>query len=203
VDDPEPDPAVDVGIASSPLPGQTSIGDKGFVLPGGDRVLIGVIDGLGHGSEAAHAADLAVQAVKERPGASLQTLIQECHVALRKTRGVVMTLVSLDVRSNSLSWLGVGNVEALLMPVLEDGRQQVPVLPGGVVGHQLPRVKLSHHAIAPGDLIVLVTDGIDRGFAEWVNESASPQQIADALLKGCRKGNDDALVLVVRYLGGQ
>jgi negative regulator of sigma-B (phosphoserine phosphatase) len=114
-----------------------------------------------------------------------------------------MTLVSLDVRSNSLSWLGVGNVEALLMPAQEDGRQQVPVLPGGVVGHQLPRLKLSHHSIAHGDLIVLVTDGIDRGFAERVHESESPQRIADALLKDCRKGNDDALVLVVRYLGGQ
>ena len=162
-----------------------------------------MIDGLGHGSEAALAAELAVQAIKEHTGSSLPALIQECHVALRRTRGVVMTLVLLDLKSVSLSWVGVGNVEALLIPAQEDARRQVPVLPGGVVGHQLPKLRVSHHDLSPDDLIVLATDGIDRGFAERVIESEKPQQIADSLLKDCRKGNDDALVLVVRYLGRQ
>ena len=114
-----------------------------------------------------------------------------------------MTLVLLDLKSASLSWVGVGNVEALLIPAQEDARRQVPVLPGGVVGHQLPKLRVSHHDLSPDDLIVLATDGIDRGFAERVIESEKPQQIADSLLKDCRKGNDDALVLVVRYLGRQ
>lgn len=183
------------------MPGQSEIGDKCVVLPNGRRVLLGVIDGLGHGTEAAHAADLAVQAIREHAGASLQALVQECHSALRRTRGAAMTLVSLDLPRASLSWLGVGNVDALLVPAQEDGRQQVPVLAGGVVGHQLPRLKVSNHDLSPGDLIIVATDGIERSFAEWVVESEPSQQIADALLENCRKGNDDALVLVVRYLG--
>jgi negative regulator of sigma-B (phosphoserine phosphatase) len=195
------EPPVEVGLASSPLPGQTEIGDKSLVLPNGKRVLIGVIDGLGHGSEAAHAADLAVQSIREHPGDSLQALVQRCHTALRRTRGVAMTLASLDLPGGSLSWLGIGNVEALLIPAQEDGRLQVPLLSGGVVGHQLPRLRVSSHNVSPGDLIVLATDGIDRNFPERIVESEKPQAIADALLENCGKGNDDALVLVVRYLG--
>jgi negative regulator of sigma-B (phosphoserine phosphatase) len=192
---------VEVGVASAPLPGQSTSGDKHLFLPNGNRVLFGVIDGLGHGTEAAHAADLAVQAIKDHAGDSLQGLVQQCHTALYKTRGAAMTLVSLDLRTASLSWLGVGNVEALLIPSEENGRRQVPLLSGGVVGHQLPTLRVTRHELSPDDLILLVTDGIDRNFAERVVEWEGPQQIADALLKNCRKGTDDALVLVVRYLG--
>lgn len=173
------------------------------MLPARHSVLLGVVDGLGHGIEAAEAADLAVQAITQNAGASLQDLVQGCHTALRRTRGVAMTLVLLDLQRASLSWIGVGNVEAVLVPAEEDGRQQVPLLMGGIVGHQLPRLKVSQHPLSPGDLIILVTDGIDRAFAERVIESEDPQEIADALLENCRKGNDDALVLVVRYLGAE
>jgi negative regulator of sigma-B (phosphoserine phosphatase) len=201
VGDRREDSPIEVGMASSPLPGQSEIGDKSLVLPNGKRVLIGVIDGLGHGSEAAHAADLAVRSIRDHPGDSLEALVQQCHTALRRTRGVAITLASLDLPSASLSWLGIGNVEALLIPAQADGHRQVPLLSGGVVGHQLPRLRVSSHDVSPGDLIVLATDGIDRGFAEQVVDSETPQDIADALLQNCGKGTDDALVLVVRYLG--
>ena len=55
--------------------------------------------------------------------------------------------------------------------------------------------------MAPGDTLILSTDGIRSGFAASVTSAEAPQVIADRVLAGYAKGTDDALVLVVRYLG--
>jgi hypothetical protein len=56
--------------------------------------------------------------------------------------------------------------------------------------------------VAPGDLLLLATDGIRSGFAEGLRLDQSPQQLADHILARDVKGTDDALVVVARYLGG-
>ena len=50
---------------------------------------------------------------------------------------------------------------------------------------------------------ILATDGIRSDFAGGIRRSDPPERIARAILSGHRKETDDALVLVVRYLGGQ
>jgi negative regulator of sigma-B (phosphoserine phosphatase) len=68
------------------------------------------------------------------------------------------------------------------------------------VGYQVPRVRPSTLALAPGDLLVMVTDGIDPGFAATLDAGGSAQAVAERLFAAHSKGTDDALVVVVRYL---
>jgi hypothetical protein len=56
--------------------------------------------------------------------------------------------------------------------------------------------------VTPGDLLVLATDGIAPDFDRQIQFRASPQQIADGILKRHFKGVDDGLVLVARLAGG-
>ena len=77
------------------------------------------------------------------------------------------------------------------------------LLRSGLVGYQSPRLRASTLPLAPDDLLIFATDGIDAGFAEGVDRSESPQQLADDILERHFKGHDDALVLVVHYLGTQ
>jgi negative regulator of sigma-B (phosphoserine phosphatase) len=70
------------------------------------------------------------------------------------------------------------------------------------VGLQVPSLRTAVLPVAPGDTLVLATDGIRSGFAEKLSPEASPQQLADGILARDVKGTDDALVLVARYLGG-
>jgi len=107
-----------------------------------------------------------------------------------------------------LTWLGVGNVEAILLRSDPAGsgaktRSDRVLLRGGLVGYQLPVLRASTLRLAPDDLLIFATDGIDAGFAEGLVCSDSPQQLADDILERHFKGHDDALVLVVRYLGPQ
>ena len=75
-----------------------------------------VIDGLGHGPEAADAAELcARRGARARRGRRAQELLQACHEALLETRGVVMTVAWFDLERSQLSWAGVGNVDARLV----------------------------------------------------------------------------------------
>ena len=101
---------VDTGVAVATLPWETESGDTHVVAPHSDGVLVAGIDGLGHGSEAAHAARLARSVLEDDPGADLVELFARCHTRLARSRGVVMSLATFTA-GGELVWLGVGNVE--------------------------------------------------------------------------------------------
>ena len=194
-------PLIAWGVASRPLPGQAACGDLHLIKPIMDGALLAVVDGLGHGDEAAAAAKKAIAVLESQAEEPLAGLVKRCHEALTQTRGVVMTVATL--REDKLAWLGVGNVESVLLRA--DRQAKAPsyrvLLHSGVVGYQLPDLRASMLPLAPHDLLIFATDGLDAGFAEGLARSGSPQQLADRILERHFKGHDDALVLVVRYLG--
>ncbi len=195
-------PCIEWGVAARPLPGQTASGDLHLVKPLSKGVLLAAVDGLGHGDEATVAAQLAVTTLERNAEEPILSLFNRCHEALRMTRGVVLTLAALHPGEGTLSWLGVGNVEARLLraDVNANPRCESVLLRGGVVGYQLPALRASVQPIFPGDLLVFATDGIRAGFAQGVAPGDPPQQIADGILTRHLKGNDDALVLVARII---
>ena len=198
-------PLIDWGVASRALPGEIVCGDLHLIQPIADGVLAAVVDGLGHGGEATAAAKTAIAVLKSHAEEPLTKLVNRCHEALMATRGVVMTAATLRLSRSELTWIGVGDVEAIL---LRADRQAKPssdrvLLRSGLVGYQLPVLRATTLALAPDDLLIFATDGIDAGFNEGLVYSDSPQQLADGILERHFKGHDDALVLVVRYLGPQ
>lgn len=195
-------PLITWGVASRPLRGHDISGDLHLVkpLPGG--VLLAVLDGIGHGEEAAAAARAAVDVLETSVEHELPSLVGRCHAALTRTRGVVMTLAFLNPMTGTLTWLGVGNVEALLVranPAVKPGMERA-LLRSGLVGYHLPVLRESTVSINPGDLVVFATDGIEPGFAHRWERSAPAQEVADQIMGAHFRGTDDALVLVVRYL---
>jgi negative regulator of sigma-B (phosphoserine phosphatase) len=167
-------------------------------------VLLAVVDGLGQGNQAALAARTAVSVLKKYAAGSVVSLIKRCHRSLMMARGAVISLASIDMRAN-MSWLGIGNVECLL---LRADAAAVPSterlrLHGGVVGYQLPILHARKTVLHENDLLIFATDGVGGDFINEVKRESPAQQIADQILREHFKGNDDALVLVVRYLGAR
>src|SRR5256884_1294220 len=194
------------GAAPRSLPGQAQSAYLHLVKPIGTGVLVAVVDGLGHGAEAATAAQAAVAALERHATESPIALIERCRRALKGTRGVVMSVALFARPERSMTWFGVGNVEGLLLygdSAARSGAARASLVTrGGIVGSELPRPHPVVLAIAPGDTLFFATDGIREGFAEGLSPEAAPQQLADQILAGHGKGTDDALVLVARYLGG-
>lgn len=199
-----PEIVLEWGMASAALPGQDVCGDRSLIQPFPDGVLVAAIDGLGHGAEAAAAAQLAGAILKANAQESVLPLLNRCHDALRGTRGVVLTLASFNARDATLTWVGVGNVEGVLLRSDPQGAptREYVLLHGGVVGLQLPRVRAFIMPVSPGDMLILATDGVRSGFAEGVPHEAPPQLIADRIVARDSKGTDDVLVVVARYRGG-
>ena len=197
---------VEVAVAKRALEGQDECGDAACVAVSGERVVLAAIDGLGHGGEAAEASALAVEVIADDPARSVVEHFERCHEELKRTRGAVMSIaiVSPDGR---LSWGGIGNVESRVFradTTLPRAREAL-MLRGGVVGYRIPRVIESTLPLAPGDVIVMVTDGIRSAFDEemkaLLESSAGLQRMADDVLRTCGRPDDDALVLVARLTG--
>jgi negative regulator of sigma-B (phosphoserine phosphatase) len=161
------------------------------------------IDGLGHGEGAAEAASVAVDTVTANSAEPLDNLLVLCHQAMAATRGAAITLGRVDASKASLSWVGVGNVEAFLIRYTPTGAAPVqsPVLSGGIVGFNLPRVSVRTVDLRPGDLVVFATDGVDRKFTDDLRLGTDVKSLAEHILHYYSTGNDDALVLVTRFRG--
>ncbi len=245
---------IDYGVASITVPGQTISGDLFIVKESENKLLIGVVDGLGHGSEAANAAKKAVAVLNDYFEDSIINMVKLCHESLKHSRGAVMALVSLNFHDETITWLSIGNVEGMLLkanPETSPLYENI-IMRSGVVGYRLPPLYASVIPISKNDILILSTDGIsddyvprivaDIRFAhEQMNQSdsknksevpieivchakeseyteillqaseptifrsdsgnLSPQELADYINRRFAKGNDDALVLVAKYLG--
>jgi len=219
---------VEWGVSHWTYPGEEMSGDLQCVIETPEGVFAAVVDGLGHGEEAGAAAKQAVQVLSKGKIQALPQMFQDCHTALRRTRGVVMSAAWISAIDQSLTWLGVGNVDGSLLrgPMWEEriseikgnatkrmgdthdaaahgipGRESLLVR-GGVLGYRIPTLRAVSLPIRPGDTLIFTTDGITLDFQRFTTKDLAPQAIADDILAEFRKGTDDALVLVVRYTGG-
>lgn len=193
---------IDWGVASRALQGQAASGDLIVVKPFSNGVLIAALDGLGHGEEAALAASAAALTLEAHAAEPLVALVQRCHEVLRTTRGVAMSVASFDISRQRLTWLGVGNVEGVLLRRgFQRSEAEVPLLlRSGVVGLQLPTLEVDILSVSAGDTLIFTTDGIHSDFARGLARQYSPQRAAEKILACHGRTTDDALVMVARFL---
>jgi negative regulator of sigma-B (phosphoserine phosphatase) len=149
------------------------------------------------------AARVAASVLKRHGDEPLIQLMQRCHQELRHTRGVVLSMALFKPRTATMTWLGVGNVEGVLFRA--DGstgpRRDSLILRSGVVGYRIPPLRPAELHVAAGDVLVFATDGVRSGISAFWPANPDTQKAADAILAEFGKETDDAMVLVVRYLG--
>lgn len=191
--------SLDRGQAGAPHEGEERSGDLAVFVPTPAGGLTCVIDGLGHGPEAADAAELCAAVVREHAEAPARELMHACHQALVETRGVVMTVAWFDLERATLSWAGVGNVDARLVRSGPDPREDVALVFGGVLGYRMPNVRAATMPLERGDVLVMITDGIDAAISPALAGGGSAQTMADRIFAMHGRGTDDALAVVVRF----
>jgi len=196
-------PALEWAVADLVQPGQSESGDRSVVLPTGEGGLVAVVDGLGHGAEAASAAKVAVRALERGANRPVVQLFRDCHSSLIGTRGAVISAAAFNAHGETMTWLGVGDVEGRLLraPSSASPRMESLLLRGGVVGVHLPTLVSEVVPIHRGDTLIFATDGVRSDFLDAPLPPLESQALADYILAHWGTQTDDALVLVVRYLG--
>jgi phosphoserine phosphatase RsbX len=191
--------AVTVGYATRPLAGQAVCGDACACWEGGQRIVLAVADGLGHGPAAACAAEAALACIGENLDGACEDIFARCDVALRETRGAALAIALIDPVGGRMSLGTVGNIRALLLREAGDLRFGGA---RGIVGAGYAGFVPETPVLAPGDVVALFSDGLDELAALrecFSDPAASAQAQAEAILARWARDNDDASVLVYRH----
>ncbi|MFW6723220.1 SpoIIE family protein phosphatase [Streptomyces sp. MAR4 CNY-716] len=186
-----------IGALSLPADTEERCGDACAVADAGDARTALIVDGLGHGPQAAEAAETAISTFHRAQDAPLPQLVAEVHRALRLTRGAAVGLLRLRV--GRAECCGIGNIRFLAVSPHEIHHRFTGQ--PGVVGWNVPRPVVRSLPLPAGTTLVLHTDGIA---ARWADAPSPfllrlpPPLLAAALVHGHRYGNDDAAVLAGR-----
>ena len=188
--------ALRVGAASRPFPGETENGDAWTIQRHGDRTRLTVIDGLGHGPDAAAAAGRAVAALEGRPELDPVRALELCHQALQGSRGAAMAVALVDPAAGTLTYAGVGNVEARLV---QNGAEERLISYRGIVGSALPRPRAFERPLAAPWLLLVHSDGVSAR-AKLPDDALAAEagSVAAAVLEGWARQSDDATVVVLK-----
>jgi phosphoserine phosphatase RsbX len=192
--------ALHYGIASRAMAGEAVCGDVAVLAERTTGFLLAAIDGVGHGEQALLAARAAADILESNPSDPIVALVERCHAALRGTRGVAMGVAAIHCARRRLTWLGVGNVQGLLVrsTIGSGSTHEVLLQRAGLVGGQLPRLYTSSVPLLDGDIVALATDGVRADFASGLVGSGGPQRVADCTLASLGQRGDDALVVVAQ-----
>jgi len=186
-----------VGVATRPRGTGELNGDAFVIKRWNTNLLVGIIDGLGHGPFAHRAALTATNYVNGHFDQPLDQIFRGTGRACRATRGVVMALACFDWERERVTFASVGNIEARVFPRPEAFRFTIR---RGVVGNNAPHAVATEHPWQPENLLVLHSDGL-RTHWNWrdfpgASDLPAPA-LATELLRLLAKEEDDATVMVV------
>lgn len=180
-----------------PIDGETACGDGYAARLVADRQQVMLCDGLGHGALAGFAADALIAAFLTAPATGPQETLAHLHRKATHTRGAVVGIAELDSARGVVRFAGVGNISAVVC----GGTRRAMVSLPGIVGHQARTIREFEYALAPGDLVILHSDGLtDRwDLADYPGLARqAPVVVAATLLRDAGRRRDDAAVLVAK-----
>src|SRR5262249_48671735 len=138
-------------------PGETVCGDDwGFASDGRGRTLF-VVDGSGHGPQAARAAKIAGEVFTAHAGEEGIALVERMHRALAPTRGAALAVARIDTGAQVVRFVGVGNIAGALVTGA-DTKQMVSH--NGTAGHIAPRIREFVYPFAGPPCVILHSDGL-------------------------------------------
>jgi phosphoserine phosphatase RsbX len=187
---------VQVGSAWRPAAGHDVCGDVCAAVPFAMGTLLCLADGLGHGPEAHAAAEAVCGYARAHGDEPLQTMLRGMDAALSGTRGAAVSLLALLPARRRALFASVGNVE---LRALSRARIAPPTSPG-IVGCRMRSLRVWEYPLTEGDLLVLLSDGISNRFELDALACLEPQALAEGLVAGHHKADDDACCVVTRIV---
>jgi anti-sigma regulatory factor (Ser/Thr protein kinase) len=179
------------------MPGESACGDAWAMdqRPGCATIL--VADGLGHGYDAAVAAQETVRLFQERPGLAPTPMLERLHAGLRPTRGAAVAAIQLDFEHRLVHFAGIGNISGT---ILNHARRSLASY-NGTLGHEVRQIRQFEYPWPEAGLLVLHTDGLVTHWSLDTYPGLSarhPGLIAGVLYRDFKRGRDDVTVVVAR-----
>jgi hypothetical protein len=157
-----------------------------------------IADGLGHGPDAAAAAQKAVQVFHGHTAQSPAEILTKTHSALRGTRGAAIAVAEVHQTKEEVRFCGVGNIAGT---IFIGEKSHGMVSHNGIVGQEARKIQEFCYPWAAGALLVLHSDGLAT---RWSLDAYSgltvrhPSLIAGVLYRDFSRRRDDVTVVVAK-----
>lgn len=181
------------------MPGQDKSGDASYYKITDQHFKLLVADGLGHGQEANHAVNEAINIFRSCPYHSPAEILKYIHQSIRNTRGIVATVVVFDFDTKKWKIAGVGNITTRMSNFLEIKNHMSY---NGIIGHNMPRVMEDQELLLEHyHQVTLCSDGMKSRW-EWtkfpgINRCDLTIQAA-AIYKDFARQTDDMSVVMAK-----
>lgn len=192
-----PVPDTPAGLSVAKL-GEETCGDAWAAQMDPQTSTLFVVDGLGHGADAALAANEALRQFQRSRSQGAAEIVQSVHLAMRHTRGGAVAAARIDEAAATVGYAGLGNIAGALVTSAGAARHLVSL--SGIAGHNARKVHAFEYP-APDGLLIMHSDGIGGG---WTPQSypgfvsLHPMLLAGLLYRDFARRRDDATVVVAR-----
>ncbi len=188
----------EVAIVGRPHPSESLSGDGALVMRQGDRLLVAVADGAGHGSAARESSMAAIEGAQQVWPSGPLAMLEAAHRAVSGQRGAAMSLVDID--GARLEHAGIGNITTRVCGAKGSQGFLTRAMLLGAAGKRAD-VKLESAILGPHEVVLMFSDGLQSRAtiatgAQWTRQPAIA--IAEHMLATYGRDRDDALVAVIR-----
>jgi anti-sigma regulatory factor (Ser/Thr protein kinase) len=196
----QPASRLDFGVSCLAMAGEEICGDGWAYEALADSTVCMVADGLGHGPQAAVAADEAVATLREHKMKSPAEIVEKAHGVLRSTRGAALGVAQIHHSQEVLRFCGVGNIAG---NIITDGVVRHLASNNGTAGVEARKIAEFSYPWNANSLLIMHSDGLQ---SRWDLEKypgltqRHPSLIAAVLYRDFYRGRDDVTVLVGKTL---
>lgn len=177
--------------------GETIPGDAWTAIQHPGRCVIVVADGLGHGPDAARAAQEATNVFEANSALNPARILELIHLALRPTRGAAVAVT--EISGGQVKFAGIGNISGSIVSPTKDVRHMVSH--NGIAGHEARKFQEFSYGWVRGSLLVLHSDGLNTRFRTEAYPGMTvrhPSLIAGVLFRDFDRKTDDVTVVVTK-----
>ena len=179
-----------------PMAGESDCGDAVAWGTSGGRFLALVVDGLGHGTLASEAANVAVRSFRSSLHLPPDRLLEAIHNALRATRGGVAAIAELSADRKTVMYAGIGNITGVLH---SPSGQRNMVSYNGTLGQEVRKFQAFSYPWSAETTLIMHSDGLSNRWdldASPGLERKAPALIAGVLYRDFSRKRDDLSILV-------
>jgi hypothetical protein len=197
-DNAAPGELFEIGAVCLPVAEETECGDAWSVRESGQRFHLVLADGLGHGPQAAQAADRALEIFQGGPEGTPESTLHRIHSGLRATRGAAVSVVTVEPGRGKAWYAGIGNVSGT---VVEGSQLKRMVSHNGIVGHAARTLRAFEYPWTPASLLIMHSDGLQSRWSLDPHPGLQvrhPGVIAGLLYRDFARPRDDVSVVVAR-----
>lgn len=188
-----------IAYKNRPFVGEENSGDKIVVRHCEHFILLAVIDGLGHGSEAHYMSNVIAKKLSaldeySSPDNMLIELNKDCIPSISAAVGLGV----IDKVAQTFTFSAIGNISAYIL----SHETYSYVSRDGNIGGNMRKPYSQVKALNAGDLLILHSDGIMSRFYTQYEHAIlkhSPEVILNYIFTHFEKYHDDASCIVFRY----